>query len=1001
MGSAQQKYRNTSDTPFATISDGPQEAIVIDADGIPKDQLYKVIAARARAALRAMNDGGRRSIEEMKRRKMIPADMVMPITQIVVLREKGKLLFGDRGPRTQGGSCLTLDFSVTPGETFPTAYQQALTDAFTASTPLLDSVYGSPYVCGAIKVVNYDTQMADRDAVIGGIFIQSDPLHGGLPTILFAVYNSQAAAQVNFVNLLVHAYHGPVTFDFDAWEQGFSRAATMKVVRQIYPGDQQVAAVLDATYEIRQFYDWLNQPPLSNNTFIAPSLRNEPIPSGVTGGMFLPRYRMAGSAWAKVLQEYPSFFSQFNAIYYADPNPKQNLAGNVPALVAIGASIAPTVEGRPFAQWFQNQWVLNSSVTLGRKLYTTPIPILSGLFPGETGAFAVIYDLYETIKTGDEKLLAGVIFPIYWTFDFARMNLGAQYERSDVQGGTGTVAPSFTDNAQMVTIDSPTFDIISRVQLPIGTVATQQFSHNFYGTVYGLTDPDPVTGKVGSIEAQTLAGTVTTDIIRGAFGTDLTLDAETRVNLTIKDKQGIIVATRQVNAGPDSLAVQIEAFPQSNLQRQFPAGIQMFTLPITPFNKDAAALFGVPSNQFLLSRWRQDLFTYVLYPYTPPIQPGYAFFLKPMTPIQPVTFDGIRPPSDQPFAVPLQVGWNQIGNPLLTSGFTDLADVWVQKGPEDPAIGWAEAVANGWVSDTVFRFDQNISNPDSGTNVATTQIEAFKGYWVRVLAAEGVTVLFRGGSGLGPRSSFSPPAANGWDVKLEMRSEDGNRTYASIGTDSRASEGYDRTLESPLPPAFGATLQLAIPHTDWGANSGDFYSDLRPDSGKATWKFKASGLSPGKNYTISWPALATMKREVRLTLTDVATGRKVNMRSLTSLSFTPEGTTRELKVEAEPKTASSLRLTALNTNSTRGSTTVSFALNQQASVGIEVLSASGKLIARLSSNAALAEGLHTINWNGRDDAGISMPPGQYVISVNAVADDGSVARAVRPVVVRR
>ncbi|MEP0766743.1 MAG: hypothetical protein HRF45_09425 [Fimbriimonadia bacterium] len=1011
-----QVYRNLSDVPFATVSDGPQQAIVVDVDGLDPAQVRAKVVERVQIVQRAMTEAGRPLIRELKARGLMPRDMVWPVTHVVLLRENGRLLLprsnGSLPPSGEGVSiqngCLSLQFSTAQGETFTSQYQAVLQGVFDTANPLIEGIYGAPYpaACGPITVVNYDADIGDRDAVVGGIYLASDPTHGGGPTILFPVYNNLAAAAVNFLNLLVHAYHGPAMLHFDAWEQGFSRAVTMRVARQVYPDTftfpdgSRAGPVLEATYEARSFYDWWNQPALGNNSFIAPSLKNAPINPGFTGGLFLVRYMMAGSAWAKVLTEDPAFFTKFHAAYYADPDPPANLAGNVPTLKTIAAAATPEVEGLPFASWFHRQHILNSSVQVGRKLHSQVIPLCGGLQPGETGVFIILYNYFNTSKSGDESLLNGISFPIYWTFDFARMNLGAQYERVNLLGGSAGLAPSFTDSTQAVTIDTPVAETLSRVVLPIGTVCTQTLGNDFYGTVLGLSDYDPVTGLGGTVTLKLPTGDVTANVVRGAFGAQVpTLTAPQRATVEVRDRSGTLLATRKVNTGAAPLALSLQVTEQGTHAQRISDGIQMITVPIWPSETDTAILLGMPPGEMLFARWRQDLFRYTLYPATPPIQPGYAFFVK-LPLARDVTFTGTRPPADRAFAVPLQVGWNQIGNPIRATGATSLADVWVQSGPNDPAIGWDEAVTKGWVSPTVFRFDRDISNPDAGTNQPATAVEALKGYWVRVRAPEGVTILFRPNSGLGPVAPYRSRTPS-WHVDVTIRAENGSTAEARLGADPTASDRADPQWDTPLPPAFGPGLQLSFPHPEWGADKGDYYSDVRADRRQSEWTLRASGLTPDTTYTLTWDVSATMRREMRLTLTDPRTGRVVNMRGSASLTFTASDAEQMFVIRAETSGAGALRVTDLNVQTTRGGCSATFAVSQAAGVSVEVLSVGGGRVRSLAEHKPFEAGLHTVTWDGRDERGVSLPPGVYVLSVQAVGEDGTVARAVRPLVLKR
>jgi hypothetical protein len=120
-------------------------------------------------------------------------------------------------------------------------------------------------------------------------------------------------------------------------------------------------------YSLLKFYDVLNQPTLGNPSFFA--VPGEVSLSGFSlGKMYFPRLAMSGAAWLKVYAENPNFFRQFNEAYYAQINSGLPfpIQGNVPALRGIARTFAPNVEGQAFDAWYEQQFVLDTSVSVGK-----------------------------------------------------------------------------------------------------------------------------------------------------------------------------------------------------------------------------------------------------------------------------------------------------------------------------------------------------------------------------------------------------------------------------------------------------------------------------------------------------------------------------------------------------------------------------------------------------------------------------------------------------------
>ena len=195
--------------------------------------------------------------------------------------------------------------------------------------------------------------------------------------IMLPIFDSYKGTLSALLLNMIHAFHGPAVFQYDAWEQGFARAAASVILRdfardpeliQKYNFDDPSANTL---YSLLRFYDLLNQPPLANATFFPPSQADIPINGQFTvAKMLWARIGMSGAAWLKVYIENQSFFRDFNAAYYAqfDPNATPSIAGNVPALRALAAPLLPGgVEGLGWNDWFTRQYVLDSSIAPGNK----------------------------------------------------------------------------------------------------------------------------------------------------------------------------------------------------------------------------------------------------------------------------------------------------------------------------------------------------------------------------------------------------------------------------------------------------------------------------------------------------------------------------------------------------------------------------------------------------------------------------------------------------------
>lgn len=985
-------YRNVVNVPFNTRSDGPQGALVIDVPAGTRSatDLRQLVIQQAVPIQRAQVQAIARQMKRWKQQRALPQNAQIGVDMLVVLREGGRII---QPARTRyGGGTLSFTF-----EGWLSTQEAFLRQVIHTALPLIEDVYGKPAQSGTVKVVNYDAQIGDRDAVAGGIFNVSTN------EILFPVYNSEKSVIINLVHVLVHAFHGPLVFDYDAWEEGLARAVTLlvahRVAQAIGISDTEGFFKTDPNFHALPFYDLLNQPALGNNVFIAPSLKQLPISPGQLGGMYLPRYQMAGSAWLKVFLEDNEFFKKFNAQYYAqyDPNETIKLSGDIPRLKAIAASVLPggTVEELPFDRWYERQYVLDTSVSFGKKLYAWVVPDRADEGQDNPGLSLILIH-YQTKTDGDETPLNDVCYPTYWDYNQQnRLFLGAQYERIDILDGEGTVAPLFINigGPQRVLVDLPLSGLHLRIAFAAGYGGTKNSPNNLYGTVLGL--------DTGTVEISNNLGIqASTALAQGGFGINLPAPAfeqPARYTLTVKDANGNTVAVRQVNLGYGEAVLTLEATESAQtLTHSFSAGLQMISLPIQPFSTDNADALSVPPNQFLLAHWRQDTpgdNKYALYPTAPPFRPGVGYWVK-LRNNHIADIRGIVPRPDQNFTIATTYGWNQIGNPFTKP--VDVADIQVQYLLNDP-VPFATAVSRGWVGAKVWRYNSATNSYEEATT-----LQPWEGYWLRVLVTEGVTLTFPTPPSTRRATTRTTLPQPSWLVTLTARAGDG-MAQVQLGQAPSASEQFDPAWDSEAPPEFGQMLGFAVHNADWGNYAGRYAVDVRRDGAKSTWRLQIRSPAPETDVTLTWKDLRAVPKGARLVLVDEASGRRYNLRTVSSVTLrTGSLGTRNLLVIAEPQLGSSLRITQLRAQRTRGGTySVQFALSADAQVQAEVLTASGKPVRLLQNGTPSRAGIQSVSWDGRDSSGIAVPTGAYLLRIRAHTDDGTSAQAILPMVVTR
>ena len=161
----------------------------------------------------------------------------------------------------------------------------------------------------------------------------------------------------------------------------------------------------------------------------------------------------------------------------------------------------------------------------------------------------------------------------------------------------------------------------------------------------------------------------------------------------------------------------------------------MIALPMEPLETNAAQLLGIDSSRLLLARWDPSAppeGDYQIWPNLEPFAPGRAYWVKLFADAT-VNLQGLLPPENQQFLLPVALGWNMIGSPRRQS--VPLANLQVQVGSDDP-ISLQEAISQGFLQQVIYHYV-----PGAGYEQADT-LEPYEGYWVRCLLPGGLRLIF-------------------------------------------------------------------------------------------------------------------------------------------------------------------------------------------------------------------------------------------------------------------
>jgi hypothetical protein len=433
--------------------------------------------------------------------------------------------------------------------------------------------------------------------------------------------------------------------------------------------------------------------------------------------------------------------------------------------------------------------------------------------------------------------------------------------------------------------------------------------------------------------------------------------------------------------------------------RKLESGFQLISLPFTT-TSSLDEVLNLPV-AYQAKRWNPER---ELYETIDTIRPGQGFWLYLPGDALLAQYDATklempRNMFSTSVPIPLKKGWNQIGNPYpypLVLGQV----VIVSSSDPSRSLSFFEAAQRGVIRGVLYYWDE-FSREYKFTSDPNTPLLPHRGYWIK--ASEDIEFVyppvFLPGTGPRelPRSAVERPnSPNDWRLQIVARTARGADTQNFIGIGTGRNVG---DIEEPPAPLPERPVNLVILKSGTGT---PMMQEIRPLANRQQFDLLVEA-GAGEEVTLTFPNLNTVPQGYRLRLTDLNTGRTVDLRTTPEYRFVSTGRTR-LQITVERAARTGALITSVHVSSAgRGanSVSISYVLADNAQTSIQILGADGRTIATLQRGRAATRGVNTVSWNLRDDQGRAVPPGTYQVQVEARTEDGQTARAVRPLVLTR
>ena len=426
-----------------------------------------------------------------------------------------------------------------------------------------------------------------------------------------------------------------------------------------------------------------------------------------------------------------------------------------------------------------------------------------------------------------------------------------------------------------------------------------------------------------------------------------------------------------------------------------PAGLSSWGLGLNIGNKTKAdlGLAGIP-----IRVWDTTAQQYREVGNAEPLVPGRGYWVKPGSVAQ-LIMSGT--PNASPFFIHLKAGWNHIANPFLVPWQWDLSAIRVRRNGEERSL--EEASRIGWIASYAWAWDNGqqcyvlVSAPGYVSG-AQTQIAPWQSCWVYAYQdCDLILARPRGTDTAVGRSLQQTPGP--WSIRLQVQL--GAHWTGVVVGGSRLSQDVavglppDPPVSNPVPKMY--LLRQGVPVA----------VDLRAD-GRANTAWDIVMEVPEGNAsetaTLLWQGAHLVPRGVNPVLVDLQTGERKFLRTTSSHQFaiSRQGGVYRFHLETLPN-AQLLRITQARVHGGRsvgGRFSIVYQVSDAAQVEVTITSG-GRLIRRLASGITRSASLQQVTWDGRDQNGVAVPAGAYMVEIRASNSDGQTVRATVPVVVTR
>ncbi len=316
------------------------------------------------------------------------------------------------------------------------------------------------------------------------------------------------------------------------------------------------------------------------------------------------------------------------------------------------------------------------------------------------------------------------------------------------------------------------------------------------------------------------------------------------------------------------------------------------------------------------------------------------------------------------FQLPIKKGWNQVGNPYLTS------------------IAWADVVTLNGLTGTAAQLKTFVSGNYSNATI----LQPFEGGFVLADADATIKIPFQGQTAAGGRTSQGLEEGD-WIMPIALKQADVENTFGGVGMVKAAQASFDR-FDDFNAPRFIDFIEMNFNHPEHFVKQ--FARDIMPLQPEYTWSFKVDGNQPGV-ASMNWDNESLNIGGKDLYLMDESKQKVVDMKRNNTYSFDAKASSNfkiyygdDLEKKIKP---TKILLGKAYPNPSSGVTTVAFTLADQRTpyhVSLDIIDGMGRRVVTLV-NGTYESGFYTSEWDASQQAATA---GLYLYRLTVTGERG-------------